>query len=178
MKKLSCKEARRLIDSGRPDEWPDEVREAVRQHVAECAECRRELAATRMVTGALAGGARPRVAGDFSARLMQRIAEREQAKAARRARWWPTAMAWRPALAAAVVVLVVIVAAVVVMHGTGPQPAQPAGQTVAAQPDASGTQIASAADAAFVQDLVMYHQHLELAELGGDAGLLVAANGY
>ncbi len=175
MKKLTCKQVRRLIDTGRPADWPADLREAVREHVARCASCRRELALTRLLSQAIAEREPATAPADFSARLMRRIAEREQKKAARRP-LWPAIVAWRPALAAATVVVVVLLVAVLAYH-PNIGPTQPAGQ-VAEAPADQGTQIAAASDAAFVQDLVMYHKHLELAELGGDAGLLLATNGY
>ncbi|MBC7288303.1 MAG: hypothetical protein H5T86_09720, partial [Armatimonadetes bacterium] len=160
MRKLSCRQVKRIIGTGRPEDWDEELRGALREHVDSCETCRLELATMHALRRAIAAGRRLQLPAHFQTRLMQRIGQAKPERGFHPLRQ----MSWRPvaALAGLAVALLIVV---LILHLRGEVPG-----TLPAQ---GAPDIATTPDAQFLQELVMYHQQLAVSELGHDPGLLL-----
>jgi anti-sigma-K factor RskA len=91
---------------------PDEA-DAFRRHIADCPDCRDEVAAFERVTGALAqASARPEVPGDLRRRVMHEVRATPKAGSGSRASWtWPRIrfpLAWAGVLGVVIAAILVV----------------------------------------------------------------------
>lgn len=168
MRKLSCAQVKRIIGSGRREDWPDGVREAVERHLASCADCRRELAVVEMLATAMSRARREAAPAGLTGAVMKRVSQRE----AGRARGQPVSVSWKPAMAVALV-LVVALAAVYLVPRLGPGTGAGDIATIGTAKTV-GAGVSAGEDVAFLEELVHYHQELAQATIALDGGVLLA----
>lgn len=167
MKKLRCSQVKRIIATRDDRQWPSAVKAAIEAHLAGCPSCRRDLALTELIKGALRHTPVRPAPSDFAASVMQKISDRHLITARRLARWLPAPSTHRAILAAATLALLVLCCVFVyVRHHSQALPQAP---TEVAQ--------APSADLSLVQQLVFYHEQAAAQEIGTDAGVLMARAG-
>jgi len=121
-----CRRIEKLIDKVVAREASGEEQEHVDSHVQSCRRCRASLRAAEKIARGIAALERPRVPGDFAARVTERIGAREETSSAPRQSPFVVAL-----LAAAAVCLVLGTAWV--LFFSGPPASEPTVATV--QPD-------------------------------------------
>lgn len=166
MKRLNCRQVKRLVVSFERGEWPAALRGAIEAHLADCQSCSRDLALMGLVREALWRTPRHRAPSDFTASVMRRIGEVELDRSRAQAHRFPAPVAYRAVLIAAIVALFVSAALLYVGHQNHALPQ--AAFEVAAVPYG---------EASLVEQLVMYHEQAAAYQVGVDAGILMARAG-
>jgi anti-sigma factor RsiW len=170
MRKLSCAQARKIVACSRREDWPEQLRPALRVHLQACARCRRELAAHELLRQAI--GAQPRVPlrADFLPRLMERLAEQRAGATARSAA--PAKLLvvgrWRPLLAAVSVLILLLGATLAWYQATSGHKDTGAGML----------EVGPSSETVFLQELVWHHESLVATTPESDAGVVSLCSGF